>query len=146
MCSEDAGLEGSEVSDRMDVRFGSDVVEAASRDLVIGIRAGDSGHRFTPVWSVVADGRVFARSWGLSPTGWNATLPDRSTVTVQIGGAELAATAVRVRDEHVNDLVDEMYRSKYHTAASAKYVEDLASPASRASTMEFLPDAIADER
>jgi len=122
----------------MDDRFAPDVVSAAARDLVIGVRVGES-HRFIAVWAVVVDERVFARSWARSPQGWRAQIDDGDSVAVEIGGSQVRARARFTTDEPMNAKVDEAYRAKYHTKASAGYVADLTSGASRESTVEFLP-------
>jgi len=119
--------------------FAPDVVRAAARDLVIGVRVGPEGHRFTPVWVVAVNDRLFARSWGLDPRGWNARAVDVPEVTIELGGTELPALAARVTADLTNDEVDDAYRAKYHTAASAKYVADMTSAQSRNSTVEFRP-------
>jgi len=51
--------------------FADDVVEALSRAKILGVRAGTE-HRYTGIWVVVIDGRVFVRSWNDKPTGWSA--------------------------------------------------------------------------
>jgi len=123
----------------MSRRFARDIVESAGRDLVIGVRAGRGEHRFTAVWSVVVEGRIFARSWSRKPDGWRAALSRDRSALVQVGGVELPARAVLVRSERINEAVDDAYRSKYHTPASMVFVDDLTSGESRASTVEFVP-------
>jgi len=114
------------------------LAEAAARDLVIGVRVGDS-HRFVAVWAVEVGRRVFARSWSRTPTGWRAQIHEDVPVTLEIGGSQVPARARLVSDELVNAAVDDAYRAKYHTPASAGYVADLTTGASRQSTVEFLP-------
>ena len=50
-------------------RFPQTTVEAIDRAKILGVRSGDE-HRFTGVWVVVVDGRVFVRSWYDKPNGW----------------------------------------------------------------------------
>lgn len=55
-------------------RFSRGIVSAIDRSRILGVRAGaDSDHRFTGVWPVVIDGRVFARSWLRKRSGWYRT-------------------------------------------------------------------------
>ena len=49
--------------------FADGVVEALRNAKILGVRAGTE-HRYTGVWVVVVDGRVFVRSWNDKPTGW----------------------------------------------------------------------------
>ncbi|HSK48715.1 MAG TPA: DUF2255 family protein [Coriobacteriia bacterium] len=122
-------------------RFDSDVTDAVQHDLVIGIRAGDNDHRFTPVWSVVVGGRVFIRSWALSDRSWFSAFRDERVGVVQIAGVEYPVRANLPSDNATLDAVDEAYRLKYHTPSSAQYVTDINSARSRATTTELMPAA-----
>lgn len=122
-------------------RFDSDVTDAVQRDLVIGVRAGDNDHRFTPVWSVVVDGRVFIRSWALSDRSWFSAFRDEPFGVVQIAGVEHLVRAELTTDDAKLDAVDQAYRIKYHTPSSTKYVADINSARSRATTTELVPAA-----
>jgi len=122
-------------------RFPAQVVDAVRKDLVIGVRAGSGDHRFTPVWGVTVDGRVFIRSWGRAERSWFNAFRREPFGVAQIAGREYAVRAVRTRSESVRDAVDEAYRLKYHTPASAVFVRDLSSAESRDTTVELVPVA-----
>ena len=49
--------------------FADDIVEALRNAKILGVRAGTE-HRYTGVWVVVVEGRLFVRSWNDKPTGW----------------------------------------------------------------------------
>src|SRR5438046_1760394 len=49
--------------------FCDGVVETLARAKILGVRAG-THHRYTGVWPVVVEGRLFVRSWNDKPTGW----------------------------------------------------------------------------
>ena len=49
--------------------FSDGVVERLARAKILGVRAG-THHRYTGVWPVVVEGRLFVRSWNDKPTGW----------------------------------------------------------------------------
>jgi len=69
------------------------VVAAIDASKILGIRAGvRSDHRFTGVWPVVVEGRVFVRSWTLKPDGWYRTFLGDPLGTLQVGERQ-----VRVR-------------------------------------------------
>jgi hypothetical protein len=50
-------------------RFSGSALEELAKAKIIGVRAGTE-HRYTGVWVVVVEGRVFVRSWNDKPTGW----------------------------------------------------------------------------
>ena len=48
--------------------FPKKTIEELRSAKILGVRAG-AEHRYTGVWVVVVDDRVFARSWSDKPTG-----------------------------------------------------------------------------
>src|SRR5262249_48899969 len=50
-------------------RFPGPALEELAKAKILGVRAGTE-HRYTGVWVVVVEGRVFVRSWNDKPTGW----------------------------------------------------------------------------
>ena len=62
------------------------VVRALDAAKIMGIKAGAaSDHRFTGVWPIVIDGRVFARSWTSRRDGWHQTFLDDALGELQAG-------------------------------------------------------------
>jgi hypothetical protein len=106
----------------------------------MGVRAGASpDHRFTGVWPVVVDGRVFARSWTLKGGGWYRTFLEDPLGTIQVGDREVRVRAVRVRSEPLRDAVEQAYAKKYATPGSQKYVKGFRTKRRREATIEFVP-------
>jgi hypothetical protein len=121
-------------------RLSRPVVAAADAAGIMGIRAGaKSGHRFIGVWPVVVDGRLFARSWTLTPGGWYRTFLEDPLGVIQIGDRQLRIRAVRVKSERIRDKIEDAYAAKYDTKASQKYVKGFRTPRRRDTTTEFVP-------
>jgi hypothetical protein len=120
--------------------FPRSVIAALDQAKIIGLRAGTrSDHRFTGVWVVVVDGRVFARSWTVSPAGWYQAFLEDPLGTIQVGERALRVRARPARGERIRDAVEQAYAAKYHTPASRKWVRGFKSKRRRDATMEFLP-------
>jgi len=116
------------------------VVAAIDAAKIIGIKAGaDSDHRFTGVWPVVVNGRVYARSWTLKPGGWYRRLLADPSGVLQVGDREIRVRAVRARGERIRDAVEDAYAAKFNTKASQKYVRGFRTPRRREATIEFVP-------
>src|SRR5262245_6433328 len=116
------------------------IVTAIDKSKILGIRAGaGSDHRYTGVWPIVIDGRVFARSWTLKAGGWYRTFLDDPVGTLQVGEREVRVRAVRVKSERLRDAVETAYAEKYPTEASRKYVRGFRTPRRREATIEFVP-------
>ena len=116
------------------------VIAAADAAKIMGIRAGDkTDHRFTGVWPVVIDGRLFARSWTLTKGGWYRSFLDDPIGVIQVGDREVRIRARQVKSERLRDAVEEGYAEKYPTKASQKYVRGFRTPRRREATIEFVP-------
>lgn len=118
--------------------FAKDVVEAFRSAKILGVRAGTE-HRYTGVWVVVVDGRVFARSWNDKPTGWFQAFRKQSRGMVQVGDLELSVRGKAVRSARLRDAVTVAYGEKYPTKGSRKWVEGFAEPKRVVNTIEFIP-------
>jgi len=121
-----------------DASFADAVVEAVRDAKIIGVRAG-TGHRYTGVWVVVVEGRVFVRSWNDKPAGWFRAFREQPCGTIQVGGVEIPVRARLARGARMRDAVTAAFGEKYNTKASRKWVEGFAEPARALTTLEFVP-------
>jgi hypothetical protein len=118
------------------------VVAAVDASKIVGLRAGArSDHRFTGVWAVVVDGRVFARSWTVSPDGWYRSFRQDPLGVLQVGERQVRIRARPASGERLLDAVERAYAAKYVTPAARKWVRGFKTARRRAATMEFLPRA-----
>jgi hypothetical protein len=115
------------------------VVSALDASKIMGIRAGSrSHHRFTGVWPIVIEGRVFARSWTQKPGGWYRSFQNDPLGVLQVGERQVRVRAVPVRSERILDAIEGAYAEKYPTPGSRKYVRGFRTARRRAATMEFV--------
>jgi len=115
------------------------VVAAIDASRFFGVRAGArSDHRFTGVWPIVLEGRVFARSWTLKPEGWYRTFLEDPRGAIQIGERLVQIRAVRVNSERLLTAIEKAYAEKYATPASLKYVRGFRTKRRRDTTTEFV--------
>jgi hypothetical protein len=121
-----------------DTKFADSVVEALRNAKILGVRAGTE-HRYTGVWVVVVEGRVFVRSWNDKPTGWFRSFRKQPSGTIQVGEMEIPVRAKPVRSTRILDAVTMAFGEKYNTKASLKWVEGFAEPARALTTLEFVP-------
>jgi hypothetical protein len=118
--------------------FPAATVEAFNRAKILGVRAGTT-HRFTGVWVVVVEGRVFVRSWNDKPTGWFRAFRQEPDGTVQLGDREISARGVVPRGDRIRDAVTTAYGEKYNTKASQKWVKGFAADVRLLTTLELVP-------
>ena len=116
------------------------VVQAIDQSTILGIRAGArSDHRYIGVWPIVVDGRVFARSWTLKPSGWYRTFLEDPRGTIQVGDREVRIRAKPVRSAKIQEAIEDAYAEKYPTPGSRVFVRGFRTARRRATTMEFVP-------
>jgi len=121
-------------------RLPQTIVAALDAAKIIGVRAGArSDHRFTGVWPVVVDGRVFARSWTQNADGWYRAFLEDPLGVIQVGEREIRVRAIRAKGSRIRDGVERAYAEKYHTPGSLKYVRGFRTPRRRDPTIEFVP-------
>ena len=119
-------------------RFDSKVVDAFRKAKIMGVRAGTE-HKYTGVWVVVVEDRVFARSWSDKPTGWFQAFRKQRSGMVQVGDLEVSVRGKSVRSARIRDAVTAAFGEKYPTKGSQKWVDGFAEPARVANTIEFVP-------
>ena len=121
-----------------DATFAVARVEAIRNAKILGVRAGTE-HRYTGVWVVVVEDRVFVRSWNDKPTGWFRAFKNQSSGTIQVGKLEIPVRAKVPRSARIRDAVTLAFAEKYNTKGSRKWVEGFAEPARVLTTLEFIP-------
>jgi hypothetical protein len=120
-------------------KFADDIVAAARGAKILGVRAGTE-HRYTGVWVVVVEDRIFVRSWNDKPTGWFRAFKKQPSGTTQIGKLEIPVRGKPVRSARIRDAVTAAFAEKYNTKGSQKWVEGFAEPERVLTTLEFVPD------
>jgi hypothetical protein len=118
--------------------FADDVLDALRKAKILGLRSG-TAHRYTGVWVVVVNDRVFVRSWNDKPTGWFRAFKREPTGTIQVGDIEIPVQGKPVRSARIRDAVTAAYAEKYPTKGSRKWVEGFAEPDRVLTTLEFVP-------
>jgi len=118
--------------------FSQEKLEALARAKILGVRAGTE-HRYTGVWVVVVDGRVFVRSWNDKPTGWFRAFRAQPSGSIQFADHEVAVVGTPVRSSRLREAVSAAYAEKYNTKASQKWVQGFAEPERVVNTLELIP-------
>lgn len=121
-----------------DPRFSGPLLQALKDAKILGVRAG-SEHRYTGVWVVVVEGRVFVRSWNDKPAGWYRAFRTEPRGSIQLADREIPVRAKPTRSERLQEAVSRAYAEKYPTKASQKWVSGFAEPHRTLTTLELVP-------
>ncbi len=119
-------------------RFNTSDLEALDRSRILGVRSGND-HKFTGVWVVVVEDRVFVRSWNDKPTGWYRAFREEPRGALSFGGTERAIRGIPVSSARTRKAVTAAFGDKYDTKASLKWVQGFAEPEREANTLELVP-------
>jgi len=119
-------------------RFSGPRLDALVRAKILGVRAGNR-HRYTGVWVVVVERRVFVRSWNGEPTGWFHAFLAEPAGAIQLGGREILVRGIRIRSPRLRQAVTAAYAAKYDTKASLRWVRGFAAAGRLERTLEFVP-------
>lgn len=121
-----------------DHRFSGPLLQALADARILGVRAGTE-HRYTGVWVVVVEGRVFVRSWNDKPTGWYRAFRNEPHGSIQVGDREIPVRAKPTRSERLQEAVSRTYAEKYPTKGSQKWVTGFAEKQRTLTTLELVP-------
>ena len=104
------------------------------------IRAGSaSDHKFTGIWTVVVDGRVFVRSWYMKASGWYFAFREEPLGAVRLGTKAVPIRTAPVRSQRLLKAINTAYAEKYTSPASIKYVNGFARGKRLQTTTELIP-------
>jgi hypothetical protein len=119
-------------------RFSGSALQALRKARILGIRSG-AEHRYTGVWVVVVEERVFVRSWNDKTTGWYRAFRADTSGSIQLDGHDMKIRAVLTRSQRLRDAVTQAYAEKYDTRASQKWVTGFAEEQRVRATLELVP-------
>jgi len=117
--------------------FPADVVRLFQDAKILGVRAG-THQRYTAVWVIVAEGRVFVRSWNDKPAGWYRAFRKEPRGRVRVAGREIDVRARPTRSQRLQAAVSDAYGDKYDTNASRKWVRGFRAPKRQLTTLELV--------
>ncbi|MFL5464053.1 MAG: DUF2255 family protein [Gemmatimonadaceae bacterium] len=119
-------------------RFSDSKLQVLEHAKILGVRSG-SEHRYTGVWVVVVDRRVFVRSWNDKPTGWYRAFRKQPRGSISVATEEIPVRAAHLRSARMRHAVTEAFAAKYNTKASEKWVRGFGEAQREATTLELLP-------
>ena len=119
-------------------RFPPRVIELLQESKILGVRSGTE-HRYTAIWLVVVEGRLFVRSWNDKPTGWFRAFKKEPKGTIQVGDRELRVLGKPTRSARLRQAVTAAFAEKYDTKGSQRWVKGFAEASREINTLEFIP-------
>jgi hypothetical protein len=105
------------------------------------VRAGKDRTKFTGIWMVEVEGRIFGRSYYLAERSWYTAFLDGNPGEIKCGGIIINVTGEKPVDAGIiTGAINKAYEEKYSVKAhNKKWVAGLIQPERVARTMEFIP-------
>ena len=105
---------------------------------IASLRSDDTLRKPVTIWVVRVGDDLYVRSVYGRGSAWFRGTRTRSQGHIQAGGVDKDVTFVEETDAHVNEQIDDAYRTKYRRYA-ARIVNTTLAPEARAATIKLVP-------
>lgn len=107
---------------------------------LVGIRVGPDRKEFLDIWMVAVAGRIFARSWNRSMSGWFGGLIRGQSGMVRFGEHTLEIVGKRPTSEPgLMQRIDQAYLERFTQPENISYATTISQPEYHSFTIEVLP-------
>ncbi|HEX5150435.1 MAG TPA: DUF2255 family protein [Parafilimonas sp.] len=122
-------------------KFSGAFLKCISETQITSVRAGKDRTRFTGIWMVEVNGRIFGRSYYGSPGSWYTTFLNGDNGDIKCGKEIVPVNGVKPADINVvTEAINKAYEKKYLVKAyNKKWVDGLCEAERVERTMEFIP-------
>ncbi|HEX6846907.1 MAG TPA: DUF2255 family protein [Chitinophagaceae bacterium] len=122
-------------------KFSKAFLECIDKTQITSVRAGEGREKFTGIWMVIVDDRIFGRSYYGAERSWYTALLKGDQGDLKCGKEIISIKGVKPKDiNKINKAITGAYEKKYLIKAyNKKWVDGLAEPERIARTMEFIP-------
>ena len=122
-------------------KFSKSFLNCINETQITNVRAGKGREKFTGIWMVEVDGRIFARSYNLSERSWYTALLNGDNGDIKCGKEIIPVKGLKPPDINtITETINKAYEKKYLVKGyNKKWVDGLCEPGRVARTMEFIP-------
>ena len=122
-------------------KFSKAFLKCISETQITSVRAGKDRTKFTCIWMVEVEGRIFGRSYYGANRSWYTAFLDGDNGDIKCGKEVIPVNGVTPIDiSTITDAINKAYEKKYLVKAyNKKWVDGLIQPERVARTMEFIP-------
>jgi hypothetical protein len=122
-------------------KFSKAFLKCINETQITSVRAGKDRTKFTGIWMVEVDSRIFARSYNLSDRSWYTSFLNGNDGDIKCGNEIIPVKGVKHADNNiVTEAINNAYRKKYLVKNyNKKWVDGLLQRERIERTMEFIP-------
>ena len=122
-------------------KFSKGFLKCINETQITSVRAGKDRTKFTGIWMVEVDGRIFARFYNLSDKSWYTTFLDGNEGDIKCGKEIIPVEGRKPADaDNIAEAINKAYYKKYSVKEhNKKWVNGLIQAERVDRTMEFIP-------
>jgi hypothetical protein len=106
---------------------------------LVGVKAGKDREKFTKIWMLHINDRVFARSWYKKERSWFSAFLQHKKGEINYGGKILKVKAVKLDSKDaMHKKINKAYIEKYTQPGHVMYATGFSDPGYADYTMEFI--------
>jgi hypothetical protein len=122
-------------------RFSAAFLKCVNETQITGVRVGNDRTKFTGIWMVEVNGRIFGRSYYGSVRSWYTGFLDGETGDIKCAKDIIPVNGVKPTDlAAITEAINNAYAKKYLVKAyNKKWVDGLCETERVERTMEFIP-------
>ena len=122
-------------------KFSKAFLKCISETQITNVRAGNNRTKFTGIWMVEVEGRIFGRSYYGADRSWYTALMQGDDGDVKCGKEIISIKGIKPSDlNSITKPINKAYEKKYLVKSyNKKWVDGLCEPERVARTMEFIP-------
>ncbi|MBN9312870.1 MAG: hypothetical protein BGO40_03055 [Chryseobacterium sp. 39-10] len=105
---------------------------------LVEIKSGKNRNKFTEIWMVNVDQRIFARSWNKNENGWMNDFLKNKSGQIKFGEEILNITVKKLEsNDELNQKISNAYLEKYTQEHNIEYAKGISQPEYNNYTIEF---------
>lgn len=105
---------------------------------LVEIKSGKNRNKFTEIWMVNVDQRIFARSWNKNENGWMNDFLKNKSGQIKFGEEILNITVKKLEsNDELNQKISNAYLEKYTQEHNIEYAKGISQREYNNYTIEF---------
>lgn len=122
-------------------KFSKAILKCINLTQITSVRSGKGREKFTGIWMVVVNGRIFGRSYYGADRSWYTALLNGDVGDIKCEKEIIPVKGQKPKDfKAVTSAINKAYEKKYLVKSyNKKWVDGLCEPERVARTMEFIP-------
>lgn len=116
-----------------------ELIQYLNENTLIEIKAGIDREKFTKIWMVNVEDRIFSRSWNKSEKSWCTESKKQGVGQIKFGNNIVHVKARKVdKNDEINQEINKAYLKKYIQPENIEYAIGITQAEYGDYTMEFI--------